>query len=121
MSLIKQKTRIDKFHIMTIKNVIWGVCGLGMGIIINDIVIYLSNTLRIKYLLLQNFIQIVLCAIVLSLLHIYNIYGWSWQHLTPELFFVSFFFGVQYKMLTNIQHTYEIVDTNIYNNNNNSN
>ena len=101
---------LDKYYLMTIKNIIWGTLGLILGIIVNDIVIFLSNKLNIKYVILQNLLQITLCSLVLSYLHIHNLYGWSWQHLTPELFFVSFFFGVQYKILNNVQNSYTIVD-----------
>lgn len=111
MSLKINKKKIDEFHIMTSKNIIWGISGLVLGIIVNDSVIYISNKLKIKYLFIQNIIQITLCAIIVSLLHIYYLYGWDWQHITPELFFVSFFFGVQYKILNNIQHTY-VIDSN---------
>ena len=120
-SKISKISKTDKFHIMTVKNVIWGIIGLTLGVIINDIVIYISNKFHIKYLFIQNMLQITLCAIVVSFLHTYYLYGWDWQDLTPELFFVSFFFGVQYKILTNIQHSYQIDDTNNYNNNNNNN
>ena len=53
-------------------------------------------------------LQITICAIVIALLHTYYLFGWDWQHLMPELFFISFFFGVQYKILNNIQNTYVI-------------
>jgi hypothetical protein len=101
---------IDKFHIMVVKNIFWGIFGLGLGIIVNDTVIYLSNKFKIKNHIIQNIMQITICAIVVALLHINYLYGWYWQHLTPELFFVSFFFGVQYKLLTNIQSTYILED-----------
>ena len=100
--------KIDNLHIMISKNIIWGVFGLIIGIIINDFVIYLSNNLHIKNLFIQNTLQITICAIVIAFLHTYYLFGWDWQHIMPELFFISFFFGVQYKLLTNIEHTYVI-------------
>jgi len=104
---------MDKFHIMATKNIFWGILGLGLGITVNDTVIYLSNKFKIKNLFIQNIMQITICAIVVTVLHTNYLYGWDWQHLTPELFFVSFFFGVQYKLLSNIQNTYIINnDTN---------
>ena len=106
---------IDKFHIMTLKNIVWGICGLITGLIINDFVVHLSNKLKIKSLFIQNILQITICAIVLALLHTYYLFGWDWQHLIPELFFISFFFGVQYKILTNIQNTY-VIDNKTINN-----
>jgi hypothetical protein len=65
-SKISKISKIDKFHIMTVKNVIWGIIGLTLGVIINDIVIYISNKFHIKYLFIQNMLQITLCAIVVS-------------------------------------------------------
>ena len=114
MSTKKNNKSIDKFHIMTSKNIIWGISGLVIGLIINDFVIQLSNKLKIKNLFIQNILQITICAIVIALLHTYYLFGWDWQHLMPELFFISFFFGVQYKILTNIQNTY-VIDNNTNN------
>jgi len=110
---------MDKFHIMATKNIFWGILGIGLGITVNDTVIYLSNKFKIKNLFIQNIMQITICGIVVALLHRHYLYGWDWQHLTPELFFISFFFGVQYKLLSNIQNTYIITDIN--NNTNNTN
>ena len=101
----------DDFIYMAMKNFSWGAAGLILGVIINNTVIYLSNKLKIKTLFLQNIIQLLLCSILLSSLNIYyNYFGWTWQNATPGLFFVSFFFGVQYKLLTNIQTTYILED-----------
>jgi len=107
---LKQKNNklIDRFHIMTSKNIIWAIAGLSSGLIINYFVIYISNNLKIKNLFIQNLLQITICAIVISFLHTYYLFGWNWKHLMPELFFISFFFGVQYKILTNLQNTYVI-------------
>jgi hypothetical protein len=99
----------DKFIYMTMKNFSWGILGLVFGMSINNIVIYLSKTLIIEKLLLQNILQILLCALLLSTLHYYhNYFGWTLQNNTEGLFFVSFFFGVQFKVLSNIQSVYEI-------------
>ena len=101
----------DNFFNMAIKNFSWGVLGLVFGISINNSIIYLSNKLNINILIIQNILQILFCAILLSLLNYYfHFFGWSWQNATEGLFFVSFFFGVQYKLLTNIQNTYIIND-----------
>ena len=114
------KSNMEEFHIIASKNIIWGVSGLVLGLLINDSVIYISNKFKIKHLLIQNIIQIIFCALVLALLHTYYLYGWDIKHIMPELFFVSFFFGVQYKILNNIQSTY-VIDSNYNNNNNNNN
>ena len=117
MLLIKNSTNMytpdDNFVYMSIKNFFWGILGLIFGIIVNNIVIYLSITFNIKILLLQNILQLLLCTLLLSTLHYNNNYfGWTWQNHTEGLFFVSFFFGVQYKILSNIQTSY-ILDENI--------
>jgi len=106
-SSLNPYTPSDNFANMAIKNFAWGTTGLILGVIVNNIVIYLSNHLKIKYLIVQNVIQLILCSILLALMHSYhNYFGWTWQNLTPGLFFVSFFFGVQYKILSNIQNTF---------------
>jgi len=103
----------DNFTYMTLKNASWGVIGLILGVLINNFIIYLTNELNITILLIQNILQILFCAITLSLLNNYfHFFGWSWQNNTEGLFFVSFFFGVQYKLLSNIQNTYIINDKN---------
>lgn len=102
---------IDKFHIMIIKNIIWAIIGVVLGIIINDSVIYLANEYNIKNLFIQNIIQLTMCSLVVAFLHTYYLFGWDWQNLSPDLFFISFFFGVQYKIMNNIQNTY-VIDSN---------
>ena len=59
----------EHFGKMTFENLVWGTTGLILGLIINDTVILLSNYLNIKYLLIQNIMQISLCSILLSLIH----------------------------------------------------
>ena len=101
----------DSWHILTIKNIGWGVYGSILGIIINNIVIYLSNIYKIKSLKIQIIIQIFLCSIVLALIeHNFRYFGWTWQNTTPGFVFVSFFFGVQFRIMTNIQQTYIMKD-----------
>ena len=97
---------------MTLLNVIWGFLGLTIGIFNNNVIVFFSNKFNVTTLLVQNLIQLVLCSSVLSIIHTYfNFFGWSWQNTTPGLFFVSFFFGVQFKMITNIQKSYILEDT----------
>ena len=102
----------DNFLYMTLKNFTWGFLGLCIGIIINDTVIYLSNKAKINILIIQNILQVLICSIVLSSFYsFHNYFGWSWQNATEGLFFVSFFFGVQFKLLNNIENTYGKIDT----------
>ena len=107
-TLYKPSNNIIK---MTIKNAGWGAGGLLLGILINNIIVALSNTLKIKYLIVQNIMQLFLCSLALATLHnYYHYFGWSWQNITPGLFFVSFFFGVQFKIMLNIQSSYILDD-----------
>ena len=116
MSLKKKSTNIyappDNFVYMTIKSFTWGLIGLILGVFINNSIVYLSGNLKIESLIIQNILQVLSCAIILSLLNKYfHFFGWSWQNHTEGLFFVSFFFGVQYKILSNIQNDYVVRDT----------
>ncbi len=89
------------------KNFTWGAVGIILGIIINNSVAFLSTLLKINVLIMQNIIQLILCSFILALINnLYYYFGWTWQNVTPGLFFVSFFFGVQFKIFTNIQNTY---------------
>jgi hypothetical protein len=91
---------------------LWGTLGLILGVMNNNMIVVITNKLNVESLLLQNTLQLVFCSILLSAIHVnYNYFGWSWQNLTPGLFFVSFFFGVQFKMITNIQNSYIVEDT----------
>ena len=103
----------DTLFIMSIKNIIWGIFGLLLGIIINDSVIYLTNYFKIKSLVLQNIIQMSFCSIVLAFMITYHKFiGWTLQNTLPGLFFLVFLFGVQFKILNNIQKSYILYNNN---------
>ena len=107
MSKINIFKPIDNVYTMFVKNFIWGAFGIILGIIINNSVIFISKVLQIQNLLAQNIIQLSLCSYTLALIHsLYHFFGWSWQNITPGLFFISFFFGIQIKIFANIQTTY---------------
>ena len=89
--------------IITLYNFVWGILGLTLGISINDIIIIMSDLFDIKILFVQNILQVIVCSLTLAFIQYFNNYfGWSWQNITPGLFFVSFFFGTQFKILNNI-------------------
>ena len=89
--------------IITLYNFVWGILGLTLGISINDIIIIMSDLFDIKILFVQNILQVTLCSLTLAFIQYFNNYfGWSWQNITPGLFFVSFFFGTQFKILNNL-------------------
>jgi hypothetical protein len=89
--------------IMTLYNFVWGILGLTLGISINDIIIIMSDLFHIKILFVQNILQVTVCSLTLAFIQYFNNYfGWSWQNITPGLFFVSFFFGTQFKIINNL-------------------
>ena len=98
---------------MIIKNTIWALAGIFLGIFINNIIIYISNIYEknntnnnTNIILLEISIQIILCSVILALIHTnFHDIGWTWQNTTPGFIFVSFFFGVQFNIFTNIQKT----------------
>ena len=93
----------DNPFVMSFKNITWGILGLAVGVSINDIIIITSDVFGIKNLFIQNILQITICSLTLAIIQYFNNYfGWSWQNITPGLFFVSFFFGTQFKILNNI-------------------
>jgi len=97
----------DTFNIMIIKNIIWGILGILIGVIINNTVIFICNKFKITLLITQNIIQLLLCAVILAVIqYLFNYFGWTWQNTTAGLFFVSFFFGTQIEIFTNIQNKY---------------
>jgi hypothetical protein len=91
---------------MIYQNFMWGLLGIGLGIIVNLILQSVVNTITKKY---KNEIKLVfqlaICSIVLAIIHvkINNKFGWTWQNITPGLFFVSYFFGAQFSTFSNIQ------------------
>ena len=99
----------DNAIIITIKCIILGTLGLILGIIINNTVIYLSNTLDIKNRFIQNILQIVLCSILLAFLHSSSrLVGWVLRNTIPGFLFLTLLFNVQFKLVDNLQNTYLI-------------
>jgi hypothetical protein len=91
------------------KNFIWGILGISLGIIINNIVTFICNTFKINLLIIQIITQLILCAFILALIqYLFNYFGWTWQNTTSGLFFISFFFGIQFDIFRNIQTDYII-------------
>jgi len=94
---------------MLTKNIVWSILGIILGILNNNIIVFLCNTFNIQILFIQNLLQLIVCSLVLTVIQYYfNYFGWSWQNITPGLFFTAFFFGIQYHIFTNIQNTYII-------------
>ena len=96
----------DHFVKLSTKNLLWGVMGIMLGLITNNVVIYFVEKYKITNNKLKILLHLFLCAIILSFIQIYlsNYFGWTWQNLTPGLFFVSFYFGVQYNIFTLLQN-----------------
>ena len=95
------------FFIMMLYCIIWGTLGIVLGIIINNTVTIICNTFKITVLLTKIITQLILCAFVLALIqYLFNYFGWTWQNTNPGLFFISFFFGIQFDIFRNIQRNY---------------
>ena len=110
MSSINIYEPVDNFPMMMAKNFTWGLIGIILGILVNNFIVYLISVLKIDYLIIQNLIQLFICSFILAIIHyFFNYFGWTWQNITPGLFFVLFFFGIQYNIFTNIQSTYIMI------------
>ena len=108
----------DNVYYMIIKCIIWGILGTALGIIINNLTIFLINNFFIKKNtkydigLFEILFQFILCCIILSIIHMkFNYFGWTWQNTTPGFIFVSLFFAVQYNIFNNIPNLF-ILDIN---------
>ena len=103
----KKYKPFDNVYVTIFKCIVYGILGLILGILINDTVIYLSNAFKIKKKLIQNIIQIVLCAIVVAILHTSNKFlGWTLRNTIPGMFFITLLFNVQLKLYDNIQSSF---------------
>lgn len=110
----------DSLTSMIKRNFIWGLIGIVLGVLINIIlgseVVQLTGKYKLEVRLL---LQLAICSIVLAVIHvkINNEFGWTWQNVTPGLFFVSYFFGTQFATFSNIQEINNKI-FNLYNNTN---
>ena len=98
----------ESFTSMTTRNFVWGLIGIVFGLVINNLSKHFVDFFKIESKNIKILIQLLFCSIALSYVHthINNEFGWTWQNVTPGLFFVSFFFGVQYLAFTTIQDVY---------------
>jgi hypothetical protein len=91
---------------MILKNFIWGLIGIVLGVIVNIIIQSTMSQVDVGYQSeIKLLLQLAICSGVLAFIHvnINNEFGWTWQNITPGLFFVSYFFGTQFATFTNIQ------------------
>ena len=98
----------ESLTIMSIHNFIWGLIGIVFGLIINKLSKKISDHFRINNKNIKILLQLVICSIALGYVHktVNEKYRWMWQTITPELFFISFFFGVQYMEFSAIEDLY---------------
>jgi len=96
---------IYNLHDMIIQCIIYGIIGIILGILVNNIYVYILNNISYKpNVIVEIVLQLIICSIVLSIINInFHFFGWAWQNTTPGFIFVSFFFGVQYNAFSNIQ------------------
>lgn len=96
------------FELEAIDNFILGAMGIILGLAVNKIGNVFYSKIGISNKTEKIIMQLLLCSIVLSFIHI-NIsrrFGWSWQNITPGLFFVSYFFGTQFISFRMIREEY---------------
>ncbi len=95
----------ESFMSMSCRNFIYGLIGIIFGLVINSISQKINKKLKIENKNLKIIMQLFICSISLGYVHTILIpqFGWSWQNLTEGLFFISFFFGVQYSVFSDIQ------------------
>lgn len=88
---------------MTSKNFVWALLGLATGLAVNKANSYSTTIVKNKYI--GILLQLLLIAVVLAIIHVSvnNKFGWTWQNVTPGLYFVSVYFGVQFTTFTAIQ------------------
>ena len=85
------------------KSIVWGAIGIFFGRLCNMITVLVCNIGSVNNMVLQNFIQLFICAAVITLLrNLHHYFGWTWQNTTAGLFFTAFFFGTQFKIMSNI-------------------
>lgn len=93
----------EKVVHMVTKSILWGALGIFFGRLCNVLTVLVCKVGRINNTVLQDFIQLFICAAVLTLLRNLQYYfGWTWQNTTAGLFFTAFFFGTQFKIMANI-------------------
>lgn len=93
----------EKVAPMVIKSIVWGALGIFFGRICNEITVLACKLGHINNIVIQNFIQLFICAVVLtSFRNLLHYFSWTWQNTTVGLFFTAFFFGTQFKIMSNI-------------------
>lgn len=90
---------------LTSMNIIWSILGIILGVTTDKVIGGLVHKFNISNDMTKILIHLLACCIILSIIQttISNYFGWSWQNITPGLFFISFYFGVQYNIFTMIQ------------------
>jgi Na+-driven multidrug efflux pump len=88
---------------MIVKSMIWGALGIFVGRLCNMLTAVFSNIGRVNNTIVQDFIQLFICAFVIAFIrNIQPYFGWTWQNTTAGLFFTAFFFGTQFRIMANI-------------------
>jgi hypothetical protein len=112
---MNKKTKYDTYDddetvtSLTLKNFIWGLVGILLGLVINESCHVFFDVTDILNPNIKMVIQLAVCALTISLiqLKINKEFAWSLEHVTPGLFFVSFFFGTQYLEYALLYEKYE--------------
>ena len=93
----------ESIRYMITKSTLWGALGIFFGRICNLVTVLVCKLGRINNMVLQDFIQLLICAVILTWIrYLHHYFGWTWQNTTAGLFFTAFFFGTQFKIMSNI-------------------
>jgi hypothetical protein len=85
------------------KSMVWGAIGILFGRLCNMMTVFFCNISRVNNIVIQNFVQLFICAAIITLLrNLHHYFGWTWQNTTAGLFFTAFFFGTQFNIMSNI-------------------
>jgi hypothetical protein len=79
-----------------VKNFILGSLGFFLGFLNNIISLYTNSILHITNMVLKVLLHLFISCVILALLQYYLNNSLILKNVTSEIFFVSFFFGVQY-------------------------
>ena len=114
MNILLEQT-FDNIFVDTVnKCVLYAFLGLMLGIVINMIAKKTTGFLKVSRFF-NVFIQLILCAVTFSFVKTFMSEKLvdNWINSVQGLFFVSVFFGVQYKMFSDIQsYTNTFIDNN---------
>jgi len=89
---------------LTQQSILYSIIGIGVGIGTNKLSKQVTDMLGLKDAWTKTATQVVVISVVLALIQTYvsASFASDWNNITPGLFFVSFFFGLQGEVMSSI-------------------